>query len=361
MKLKNTYRAIGLMSGTSLDGLDIACCVFTRQSNKWSFAIEKAETISYPHTWTARLSGAAQLSSAALLTLHSAYGSFLGEQCLKFIRKNRIKSIDFIASHGHTIFHQPENKFTFQLGDGNALYASSGIPVICDFRSLDVMLGGQGAPLVPVGDHFLFADYDVCLNIGGIANLSFLHKGQRMAFDICFANMGLNYLAQQAGKKYDKDGAMAADGQLHKNMMKHLNAAYSRLRNKRPSLGRELFEQRFKSLLDDESISLHDRLHTFTESVAKEFATALPGAGKKPQSVLCTGGGASNAYLIYRMMHYAGDRVNLVLPDDEIINFKEALVFAFLGVKRIRQEVNCLASVTGAKHDSCSGVLVGFS
>ncbi len=360
MPYRNHYRVIGLMSGTSMDGLDLACCSFTYRSNKWLFEIEYAVTIKYTPGWLDKLSEASNLSNEGLLKLHAEYGALLGRECQKFIRKHAIKDVDFIASHGHTIFHQPANGFTFQLGDGNALHAASSLPVVYDFRSLDVMLGGEGAPLVPVGDHFLFSDYDVCLNIGGIANLSYVSQDKRIAYDFCFANMGLNYLAAKAGKTMDAGGMMASDGQLDAGMKKQLNKVYTRLRKKRPSMGRELFEKQLKPLLDDERITLSNRLYTFTESVAAEFVHALPPAGKKPITVLCTGGGAFNTWLLYRMMEHAGNGVDLILPDESIIKFKEALVFAFLGVRRVRQEVNCLASVTGASRDCSSGVLVGF-
>jgi anhydro-N-acetylmuramic acid kinase len=251
--------------------------------------------------------------------------------------------VDFIASHGHTIFHQPEKQFTFQLGDPHALHVASGKPVVGDFRSLDVALGGQGAPLVPIGDQLLFQEYDVCLNLGGIANISQQVKGKRMAFDVCFANMGLNYLASKTGKAYDDGGKMAADGELNSRMLSALSKAYTKINVERPSLGREFFEQKIKPILDREETSLPDKLHTFTESIA-----------------IATGGGAFNAYLLYRMIEHCGDRADLVVPDADVVKFKEALVFAFLGIRRVRSEINCLKSVTRASRDSSSGVLVGF-
>lgn len=345
------------MSGTSLDGVDIACCTFSFRKN-WSFTIDKAETIQYSTSWLKKLREAHQLSSEKLAELDSAYGNFLGTLCSNFIRKNKIKGIDFISSHGHTIFHQPEKGFTLQIGNGNAIHAASGLPVIYDFRSLDVAHGGQGAPLVPIGDKFLFNEYDVCLNLGGIANLSLNKKKDRIAFDICYTNMGLNYLANKAEKKFDMNGALSSNGEVNQKMLSDLDRVYSKLKLKRPSLGREFFEKYIQPILDRDNISLEDRLRTFTESTAKEIAEVILKSGKKG-TVLCTGGGTLNSFLMYRLIENCGDDATLVIPEKEVIDFKEAIVFAFLGVLRSRNEINCLKSVTGATQSSSSGVIVG--
>lgn len=346
------------MSGTSLDGVDIACCTFTYDQG-CQFKIDKAETIAYASTWVKKLSTAHTLSAEKLMMLDAEFGRYLGTLCNAFIKQHKIKGTHFISSHGHTVYHQPRNGFTLQIGNGNAIHAVTNLPVICDFRSLDVARGGEGAPLVPAGDKVLFAEYDSCLNLGGIANLSFEHKKNRIAFDICFLNVGLNYLAQQAGKKFDAAGGMASNGEVNTVLLKKLDKVYAKIKAKRPSLGRELFEKEILSLLADKKISVKDRLRTFTESSAKEIVAALRENGK-PKTVLCTGGGALNTFLIYRMIELCGDDITLVIPDADTINFKEALVFAFLGVLRIRNEANCLKSVTGASHDSSSGVMVGF-
>ncbi len=346
------------MSGTSLDGLDIACCVFNKKASGWQYTIEKAVTLKYPAAWAGKLATAQNLSGEKLLELDAAYGKYIGKACRDFITRHKLK-VDFIASHGHTIFHQPKNGFTCQLGSGQAIYVTSNIPVVSDFRSLDVLLGGEGAPLVPAGDKFLFNDYDVCLNLGGIANLSAETKQGRIAYDICFVNMGLNYLAAKAGKAYDANGEMASEGQLHQPLLKDLNKVYNSTRKKRPSLGREIFEKQIQPLLDNEVIPLQDRLHTFSESSAIEIASAIT-AHKPGSKVLCTGGGAFNAYLITRVLELSEDRAQLIIPEDEIVKFKEALVFAFLGILRIRNEVNCLKTVTNASRNSSSGLMVGF-
>lgn len=346
------------MSGTSLDGLDIACCHFSRTTEGWSYSLEKTTVLKYPAAWAQKLSHAPHCSAEELLALDVAYGKFLGKACLDFIRQHSLE-VDFIASHGHTVFHQPQAGFTCQLGNGNALHAITGIPVIFDFRALDVALGGQGAPLVPAGDQFLFHDYDVCLNLGGIANLSTARNQKRIAYDICFCNMGLNYLMATIGKAFDMQGKLAASGHVHKAMLGQLQKAYAPLRNKRPSLGREIFEKRIKPILDQKKISLEDKLRTCVESTAQEIARAMT-TTDHPVSVLCTGGGVLNIFLMTRLLEHCADNATLILPEDDVVKFKEALVFAFLGVLRVTREINCLQSVTGASRDSSAGVMVGF-
>ena len=359
MKEKNKYHVIGMMSGTSLDGLDIAYCKLIHKKGKWKFEIVSATTLNYSSLWKKKLSTAHQLKAEELMALHSEYGSFLGKSADDFISEHKIKKIDFIASHGHTIFHQPEKKFTFQLGEGNALQSSAGVPVSADFRSLDVALGGQGAPLVPIGDRYLFHDFDICLNLGGISNLSMEVKKERKAFDVCFVNMGLNYLSRQAGKEYDKGGALASKGVIDRALLQKLNKVYGAMKKSRPSLGREGFEKWIQPLLNDKKTKLNDRLRTFCESIANEIAEAIPSSDKKLK-LLATGGGALNTFLIQLLSERLKNKAKVIVPEKAIIDFKEALVFALLGVLRVRNEVNVLKSVTGAKRDSSSGVLIGL-
>lgn len=345
------------MSGTSLDGVDLALATFYRKPSGWTFELHAAETVPYRAAWHESLRTAHQLTGESLVHLHTRYGTYLGRLCTQFMTRHGAKGVQFIASHGHTVFHQPARGFTFQLGDGNAVHAVTGLPVICDFRNLDVQRGGEGAPLVPVGDRHLFSDYDVCLNLGGIANLSMEQGRARKAFDVCFVNLGLNFLAEQAGKRFDRNGEGASRGKLHTGLLRKLSSTYAAWRRGRPSLGREGFEKHIEPLLKDASIPLEDRLHTFTESIALEIIAALP---QRKLRVLCTGGGAHNGYLFHRLLEYGKDRYTFSIPEREIIDFKEALIFAFLGVLRVRGEMNCLKSVTGASQDSSSGVMIGF-
>jgi anhydro-N-acetylmuramic acid kinase len=357
MYSKQKYKVIGMMSGTSLDGVDIALCTFSFKKT-WQFIIEKAETIEYPANWAKKIKMVHELPSPQLMKFDAEYGSYLGNLCNAFISKNKIRDVDFISSHGHTVFHQPENGFTLQVGNGNAIHAVTNLPVIFDFRSLDVSRGGQGAPLVPAGDKILFDEYDVCLNLGGIANLSADEKKERIAFDVCYLNMGLNHLAKKINKKFDQQGQRASSGEVNSKLLKALDSVYKKLKPKRPSLGRELFEKSIQPLLDNERISINDRLRTFTESSAKEIASSILELGKN-KTVLCTGGGALNTFFVYRLIEHCGDDATLIIPEKEIINFKEAIVFAFLGLLRARGEANCFKSVTGATKNSSSGLMVG--
>ncbi len=356
--MKNRFNVIGLMSGTSLDGLDVAYTEYRLQDRSWKFSIRRAETIRYPKKWRDALATAHLLDAPDLLALHHAYGKLLGQLTTDFINRHGLSKPHFIASHGHTIFHQPGRGFTFQLGDANAIHAASILPVIADFRALDVALGGEGAPLVPIGDQLLFQDYDVCLNLGGIANLSRVNGKKREAFDICFCNMTLNYLMGLKGKPYDNRGETASRGTIDNQLLKAIQRVYIPLRKKRPSLGREIFEAAIKPLLDNRDISVEDKLATCVESTADEIVNAV--SERNAGSLLCTGGGAFNAFLVSRMLDKIGDSTAIVVPDEEIVKFKEALVFGFLGVLRYLGKNNCLSSVTGAMRDSSSGVMIGI-
>ena len=324
--------AIGLMSGSSLDGLDIALVRFQEEEGKYHFQILQAETLPYPEYWTVQLSEAFHKQPEDLVQLDKDYGKYLGEQVLAFAKKHNATP-DFIASHGHTIFHRPEEHYTLQIGDGQELAKACGFTVINDFRSEDVSKGGQGAPLVPIGDKLLFGDYEICLNIGGIANVSYDEDGKRIAFDLCIANQALNYLAQMV------------DITLLKQLNRH--PFYGLYPPK--SLGREFFEANQKELL--QGLSVPDLLATFVDHIALQIALGVSHLPKG--KILVTGGGARNKFLMERLQ--ARSSHEIVIPDKMIIDYKEALVFAFLGLLRLEGKTNVLASVTGAESDSCSG------
>jgi len=344
-----TYRVIGLMSGTSLDGLDMALCHFSKIDKQWKYEIKKAYTIPYPKTWINKLTKAHKLDALEFIKVHNEYGRYLGKTIQKHFEAH---SYDFIASHGHTIFHQTNRRVTFQIGNGASIAAETGKTCISDFRTLDVALNGQGAPLVPIGDKLLFADYDYCLNLGGIANISYEKDNSRMAFDICPANMPFNYLCQKSlNIPFDKNGAIAKSGRVNTGLLKELSdlAYYSQEAPK--SLGREWFEDCFLPIIENTESSLNDKLRTLTEHLCLEVKRCIdPG-----KSMLITGGGAHNTFLIQKMKEIT--KLNIEVPNSMLIDYKEALVFAFLGVLRHRNEVNCLASVTGATHDNCGGVI----
>lgn len=268
-----------------------------------------------------------------------------------FLNRNRL-SANYIGSHGHTIFHQPGRGFTSQIGEGAAMAQASGIPVICDFRTGDVARGGQGAPLVPIGDEHLFGDCDYCLNIGGFANISYRQESKRIAFDVCPANIVLNKLAGKLGLPYDDEGRVAASGMLNTELLEKLNSLeYYHLAPPK-SLGREWVDTTFSPLLN-KSIPAADLLRTVTEHIAVNISRCA--SFKSGETMLVTGGGALNRYLIDRIRSLSS--INIQLPDKQIIDFKEALIFAFLAYLRILERPNSLASVTGAASDSCTGCI----
>jgi anhydro-N-acetylmuramic acid kinase len=352
-----TYYALGLMSGTSLDGLDIAHCRLTYKNKNWIYNILNSTTVEYDGYWIDSLRGAENLQAQALIALDHDFGRFLGEQANTFIRHNNLK-VDFIASHGHTIFHQPAQHISLQIGNGAYLAAYSKLPVVCDFRTLDIALGGQGAPLVPIGDELLFSDYDFCLNLGGISNISFNQTGKRIAFDIGACNMLLNTLANEAGMKYDNQGKLASSGNINEDLLKDLNKPAYFSDHYPKSLGKEwVLEHSLKTLSAYADVPLADRLHTTCHHIAYQIKQALPLLSGKTHRVLTTGGGAFNTYLMELLQRYLGKAFIVEIPEPKIVSFKEALVFAFLGTLRWRGEHNSLKSVTGASRNSIGGAI----
>ena len=346
-----TYFAIGLMSGTSLDGLDICYAKFQNITN-WEFEILKTETIPYSLEWKNRLQNAILLSAEDLLALDKEYGFYLGEKTQEFISKNNITDLDFIASHGHTVFHQPQRKFTLQIGDGRAIKLTTKKPVIYDFRSQDVLMGGNGAPLVPIGDELLFSQYDACLNLGGFSNISLQKNHQRIAFDISPVNVVLNYFAEKLGKNYDENGDFARNGAINFKILEQLNALTFYQKPAPKSLGVEFVNSEIFPLLKDEIPE--NIIATFTEHIAEQIAKVFN--DNQLKTVLVTGGGTFNTYLLEKIREKS--QTELIVPDENIINFKEALIFAFMGVLRLRNEVNVLCSATGSSENHCSGILV---
>ncbi|NHE55261.1 anhydro-N-acetylmuramic acid kinase [Cyclobacterium plantarum] len=354
------YEVVGLMSGTSGDGLDLAFCKFWK-NDAWSFEIQKATTIPFPEKLEQSLKSAHLLDAASLEILDIEFGTWMGNK-VKVVCDSSGLQPSAIASHGHTVFHQPSKGMTKQIGDGFALWQSSGIPVINDFRKLDVILGGQGAPLVPVGDELLFPNYDYALNLGGIANISMEVDKQRKAFDTCPFNLLFNYFAQKAGKAFDANGDLARTGKVSAELLAALEKLpYYRLSGAR-SLGREDIEKDFIPTLESVDTSVPDTLATLSEHFARCISEILlqqknTGDQKK---LLVTGGGAYNTFFIENLSAKIQPRIEVSLPENQIIDFKEALVFAFLGVLRWRGENNCLASVTAASRDSSGGTMYGF-
>jgi len=340
------------MSGTSLDGLDLALCEFGYVEGNYTYKIIGAKTIAYSAIWKKRLTEIKNASAEDYFLLHAAYGKYIAEEIHVFVKASEITP-DIIASHGHTVFHQPKSGFTTQLGCGATIAAHTQLTTVCDFRSLDVALGGQGAPLVPIGDKLLFGNYEACLNIGGIANISFDNKdGRRIAYDVCEANMLLNMLAERSGQSFDKGGELARLGKIDSQLLMRLNSLEYYSQKGAKSIGREWFEKNVESLLNTKG-NTNDLLATATEHIAKIIASELNHLQLK--NILVTGGGAFNTFLIESII--SKTKCELIIPKEEVINFKEALIFAFLGYLRINQKVNTLNSVTGASQDSVGGAI----
>ncbi|NMM46880.1 anhydro-N-acetylmuramic acid kinase [Marinigracilibium pacificum] len=347
------YYSLGVMSGTSLDGVDLCLSKFMIQSGRWEFEILKSETIPYNLNWKEKLSSAISLSWSDLLTLDFEYGNFLGTLISDFCEKHQIKP-QIIGSHGHTVHHKPELGYTIQIGNGNCIAKITGVDTVFDFRSKDVSLKGQGAPLVPIGDQLLFPEYKCCINLGGFANLSVKStKHDIIAYDICALNVVLNYLSSKDNKEYDEDGIMASKGNLIPELYEKLNKIPFYKSRPPKSLGIEWVNENIFPIINNflPTHKLFDIINTYTTHAANEISKALP----PNNHCLITGGGAYNKYLISTLSDYYNGEI--IIPDDKLISFKEALIFAFLGVLRIRNEVNVLASVTGAKENSVSGLI----
>ena len=348
--MKNSTFCIGLMSGTSLDGLDIC---YVRFDDTQSFEILEAETIDYQPVLKNKLQNAYEFSAMDLCEFDINFGYYLGEQVNLFMKKYKINQVDFVASHGQTIFHQPQNNFTLQIGNGAAIAAKCNQKVICDFRTQDVVLGGQGAPLVPIGDELLFNQYDACLNLGGFSNISMNRNEKRIAFDICPINIVLNHYAKQLGFDYDKNGELATKGSINLDLVNQLNELQYYKADFPKSLGFEWVENQFLTIVDNYKISIEDKLR----SCIAHFVFQINTITQKYDinNMLITGGGVRNVFFMNCLQDNSS--VEIIIPTDNLIDFKEALIFAFLGFRRANNQINCLASVTGAISDHSSGII----
>jgi len=342
--------SIGLMSGTSLDGLDIVYVKF-HKNNYSDFEIIHSNTIKYSEFWEARLKNSIHLDTELLSVLDYDYGLYLGNKTQEFISKNKITSLDFIASHGHTVLHQPENGITFQAGDGQQIYNITNCTTVSDFRTQDVQLGGQGAPLVPIGDRILFSEYEACVNLGGFANISYEYRDNRIAFDICPVNIVMNYYCKKIGLHYDDKGIIASKGSVHEGLLEDLNCLDYYSKKPPKSLGLEWVIRYVYPLLDDYKLDVEDVLRTFIEHISQQISIII----HPFNNVLFSGGGVYNDFLIKRIQIHSNTQI--IIPSDDIINYKEALIFALLGLQKLQGHVNCLSSVTGAQKNHSSGTI----
>jgi len=346
---KDSYHIIGVMSGTSLDGVDLCYTNFTF-NNKWNYKIFNAITYNYTEQWKKRLLNSINLSKTDLYNLDIDYTNLLSLYIQDFISKFNIDRIDSISSHGHTVLHQPQKNITYQIGNLPSLSKNLNINVVCDFRIQDVELGGQGAPLVPIGDQLLFPDYKYCLNLGGFSNISYKCNSKITAFDICPVNTVLNHYSNIIGYDFDKDGLIAREGKIESKLLDELNSIeyYSKFNPK--SLGIEWVINIIYNIIDKYNLSIPDILRTYSEHIAIQTQNAVK---NNTSTILITGGGVRNKFLIELITNRLENHINI--PDDILIDFKEALIFGFLGVLRLRNENNCLSSVTGASKNHSSG------
>jgi len=408
------YKVIGLMSGSSLDGLDIAYVHLQERAGSgkqaaksWDF--ELIHTTCYPYTesWKQRLAAAPSLSALEYQLLHVEYGHYLGEQVLRFIQEFGLEyKVQLIVSHGHTTFHWPARQLTAQLGDGAAIAATTRVNVVSDLRAMDLALGGQGAPIVPIGEELLLPGYELFLNVGGIANVS-KHGGAGgaaggggagsgsgagrgfLAFDICPANRVLNALAELERRPHDEGGTLAASGKIDHPLLQQLNALpYYNMpypKSLANEFGTEVVLPLIRQAMSERGLSTVDALRTYVEHIALQVARAVDALGGTDgarggaraagdaaagdaafvaaggaeagavRRMLVTGGGAHNTFLVERLRHRLGFEV--VVPEKSLVDYKEALIMALIGVLRWREENNVLASVTGASRDSIGGAV----
>jgi anhydro-N-acetylmuramic acid kinase len=354
------YRAIGLMSGSSLDGLDIVFAEFQENAGSWSFEIRAADCYPYNEEWRERLQNATALNALDYLLLHTDYGHYLGRQITKFIEEKQLHyQVGLISSHGHTTFHMPSRQMTAQLGDGAAIASETGLPVITDLRAMDLAFGGQGAPIVPIGEKLLLKDYSMFLNLGGIANISFNTPDRYIAFDICPANRVLNLIAALVNKEYDAGGQMAETGNVHETMLEKLNAFDYYKQPYPKSLANDFGTHEIFPLIKSFGIPHNDALRTYVEHIVQQIkASILPNTKHQTPNpkLLVTGGGAFNGFLMKRLSEeLSSSGVDVVVPEENIVQYKEALIMALIGVLRWREENNILSSVTGAARDSVGG------
>lgn len=356
----NNYKVIGMMSGSSMDGIDLALCNITRTENGYSYTIEQTKTVDYPDRWRVRLSQLRKADAMAYVKTDVFYGHYIGQLINEFIEENKL-SVDLIASHGHTVFHYPEIKLTRQVGDGATISAISNLPTITDFRSMDVAKGGQGAPLVAIGDELLFNEYDFCLNLGGFANISGKIGEHRVAFDICPANIILNRTARDFNLEYDHNGEIASKGAINYSLLENLNNIdfYSKPFPK--SLNRDWINTELWQLVKDgDRLTTEDKMKTFVDHIAIQIARSveyLCQKNTKGKKILVTGGGAFNTTLMDFIRSHSD--AEFIVPDSKLVQYKEALIFALMGVLRVENKDNIYKTFTGASSNSISGSLNG--
>jgi anhydro-N-acetylmuramic acid kinase len=355
------YKVIGLMSGSSLDGLDVAFVEFQEKSGKWYYEISHVGCIEYEIEWIAKLKNATDLSAKDYQLLHTEYGKYLGEKVNEFIESNQLQhTVNLISSHGHTTFHFPEKRMTHQLGEGAAIAAETRLPVVSDLRALDIAFGGQGAPIVPMGEKLLFPDDHFFLNIGGIANISVNKENEMIAFDVCAANRVLNMLATEKNQDYDEGGKLASSGRINNELLEKLNSLDYYFVSHPKSLANSFGTGIVYPLIKEFNLNTEDSLCTYIEHICIQIKNSLQPffSNAEIQKLMITGGGAFNTFLIQRLSKKLEEiNFEIYIPDDKVVKYKEALIMALLGILRWREQYTVLASVTGASQNSIGGAL----
>ena len=366
-----TYYVLGLMSGSSLDGLVIAYCNITWDGDRVThWKLLESETLPFSDKWKNRLRELPNQNGLIFAKTNTYFGHYMGGLVNEFIENYRIKELDFIASHGHTIFHDPEHRISIQIGDGAALASQTGYTTICDFRTQDVAMDGEGAPLSPLADRYMFHNYDFYLNIGGIANVSANTGNDNwVAMDCCAANQVLNLLAEELGSEFDNNGSFASRGSVNEKLLGQVSD-FSYYSNPYPkSMSNGWIREKIIPLYREAECSSEDKLATACEHIAIEISNSIQdiinkeGFIRTSYKMLLTGGGVFNNYLVQTIHAYCNRSldIDLLMPDASIINFKEAMLMALLGVLRVEKVPNSMKAITGAKMDTINGAIhVGY-
>ncbi|MEM6734743.1 MAG: anhydro-N-acetylmuramic acid kinase [Bacteroidota bacterium] len=345
--MKKVFTVLGGMAGSSMDGLDLALVRFQMERRQWRFELLKCITVMYPESLFVRLKDAPKHTTKSQRKLDIDFGHWIAIQVLDFIQ--RVDKPEILAIHGHTLIHSPEKKISWQLGSGKIIANHTGIITITDFRAKDIQLGGEGAPLVPFGDFQLFSDYEACLNLGGIANLSI--RSSKIAGDICPCNQVLNYYSHQIGLPFDDSGKIAEKGKINTDFLIQLG----KLSFFKKSFPKSLPNHSIPYTLLD-SVNPSTGLRSYSEFIAIQVCNSLRNIKAKNSKLLISGGGAFNSFLI-SLIQERLPKWNVTIPSNELVSFKEAIIFGFLGLMTHLDEVNVLSTVTGASQDTSSGVI----
>lgn len=352
------YRGIGMMTGTSMDGADLAYCAFWEENGHWQYELLASETVPLEESWVSRLAYLEAADARTFARTHVYLGHYFGKMIARFIQDKQL-SPEFVALHGQTIFHQPEKNYTAQIGDGETIASYLACPVVTNFRNKDVAAGGQGAPLVPFGEELLFRNHRLFLNLGGFANLTALRPGKGpIAFDIAGCNLALNWLASQLDPPlaYDAGGKVARQGTLQGELLEALNRLPYYRQPPPKSLGTEWLSAHVLPLLRQEDIPVPDRMHTYAVHLAHQLRRAIEKCSGRDEPILVTGGGVYNKFLMEQFKERLKPLGVEVTPVSvEVSDNKEALLFAFLGLNVLLGRPNVLSSVTGATYDVLGG------